>query len=189
MSAAERRRARNAALVAQHPGWRGIHHPELIALPPRRFSQLDMLSAVEHARAWPRQRDGQGAQDAHSRRAERMREIVGRHPRWRGIIHPERIFFPEPGPQPEPLLSYRGAVCRALEGVHRSEDLCERIAAVADALDRRHWPWAASPTVTSTATPPASRPRRRLPRLPSIRHGWEHRAFPQVRPTGRPLPH
>lgn len=189
MSAAERRRARNAALVAQHPAWRGIHHPELIAFPPRRFSQVDMLSALEHARAWPRPRDGPGTRDAHSRRAERMRDVVARHPRWRGIVHPERIFFPESGLESEPLLSYRGAVCRALEGVHRSEDLCERIAAVADALDRRSWPWAASPTMTSAAAPPASQPRRRLPRLPGIRRGWAHPAFPYVRPTGGLLPH
>jgi hypothetical protein len=167
---------RNAALVARHPGWLGIHHPELIALPPRRYSQLDMLPAVEAGRA-QRYLDRAAPSDAHARRVERNATIVAQHPRWRGILHPDRIFFPEPRPEGEPLFEYRAAVRRALKRERESQELCARIESVAASIARRRWPWSASPAelrcdrpptspprITSAATPAARRPRRAVHR-------------------------
>jgi hypothetical protein len=190
VSAAERRRAQSAALVAQHPRWRGIRHPELIAIPPRRYSQLDMLPAVEYGRAWPLPPQGPRREDAHAQRVERTLEIIARHPRWRGILHPDRIVFPESELHSEPLLAYRAAVRQALEGVHKSQDLYQRIAAVADTIERRRWPWAASPAGASAIAPsavPASH--RRLPRLPTLRPPSGRPARPLVRPTHRLVAH
>ena len=145
-----------------------------------------MLPAVERGRARPRAEDAR-PEDAYARRVERNREIVARHPRWHGILHPERIFFPEPQLQVDPVLSYRTALLRALEGVHRSQELYERVAAVAEAIDRRRWPWAASPGETPTLAA-----RRRLPRLPrlrTIRPASERPTRRRVLPTGRLVAH
>jgi len=178
-SAIDRRRERTAAVVAEHPRWHGIHHPELIALPPRRFSQLDMLPAVERGRV-PRP-----PVDAHARRTERNRQIIEAHPRWRGIRHPDRIVFDEPRTEGDALLVYRAAVRLALRHLRESEVLCDRVAAVAESIDRRRWPWSMSPAESTPKTdklPPPSD--RRLPRLPSIRLP-RRPAFPGVHPTGR----
>ncbi len=168
-TAAERRRSSNLAIVSAHPRWHGIRHPELIPFPPRRFSQLDMLPAVEHSRAWPA-----------TRRAERTREIVAAHPRWHGIRHPERIVFPE---RVDPLLAYRAAVRVARQRVRESEELCAHVAAVAAAFERRPWPWSASPARLAPEPSRAGSPRaiRRDRRRP------EGRA--RARPAGRLLAH
>ena len=137
-----RRRARRAA-----PALAGIHHPELIAFPPRRYSQLDMLPAVERGRAL-----AAPSADAYMRRVARTREIVARHPRWRGILHPERIFFPEPQAEVDPVLVYRAAVRRA-SGRAQVEELYSGSARSADAIDRRSWPWAASPGSDADSPP------------------------------------
>jgi hypothetical protein len=183
-SAAERRRVRNGALVAMHPRWHGVRHPELIALPPRRFSQLDMLPAVERGRL-----RRSATEDAYARRAERSRAIVAAHPRWHGILHPERIVFPESPPEAVALLAYRGSVRRACRHLRESQELYDRVAAIADGIDRRSWPWAASPVERASRPAPPSGPSRfRRPQLPRVRipkrsgHGGRLR-------TGHLLPH
>jgi hypothetical protein len=169
-SAAERRRTCNAALVAHHPGWTGIRHPELIPFPPRRFSQLDVLPAVERARAWPEQR------------AERNRTIVASHPRWRHIRHPERIGFLDAADEGTALLAYR-AIRVAREHARESQRLYDQIAAVAGAIGRRTWPWSAAPTL-APAPPPVPTGRRWLPKLPE-----RPRISLRSRPAGRLLTH
>ena len=174
--AAERRQARNAALVAGHPRWHGIRHPELIPFPPRRFSRFDMLPAVERRRPRPG-----------GRRAERSRDIIAAHPRWRGIRHPERVVFPAAPRTEAALLTYRAAVRVALGHVHESEDLCRRITAVADGIDRRSWPWGAAPARLSPVPPPPRRWRR--PRLPAFGGLVGGRRAGHARPIGRLVPH
>jgi hypothetical protein len=88
-SAAGRRRSAGAAVVAAHPRWHGVRHPELIALPRRRFSRLDLQPAIER-----------GSMRYESVRAERAAAIVAAHPRWRGIKHPERLDLGS-GTEPE----------------------------------------------------------------------------------------
>ena len=182
-SAADRRRVRGAALVADHPRWQGIRHPELIALPPRRFSQLDMLPVIEAERLrrlLPR--------DAHARRAERNRQIVAAHPRWRGIVHPERLVFPPPPTEAEVRRAYHATLRRARQRLEESEELCATVAAVADRLDHRRWPWAASPA--ELAEPPEAPDERRGGRLhlpPLLRSRRPTRTRP--RPAPRLLPH
>jgi hypothetical protein len=182
-SAADRRRTRGAALFAAHPRWHGIRHPELIAPPPVRFSQLDMLPVVEAERLrrlLPH--------DAHGRRAERNRQIVAAHPRWRGIVHPERLVFPEPITEAEIRQAYRSAVRRARERLDESQRVCASVCAVADRLDHRRWPWGASPAELPVppATPDEPRPGGlRLPRV--LRSRRPTRALP--RPAPRVLPH
>jgi hypothetical protein len=124
------------------------------------------------------------AGSAAERRRARGAALVAQHPHWRGISHPERIFFPEPQAEVDPVLSYRAAVRRALERVHESQELYERVAAVAEAIDRRRWPWAASPGETPTLAA-----RRRLPRLRTIRPASERPTRRRVLPTGRLLAH
>lgn len=172
-SAAERRRSAGAAVVAAHPRWRGITHPELLTLPPRRFSPLDMLPAV-----------GRGRQRFGETRAERARAIVAAHPRWHGIRHPERLDFTTVPSEETALLAYRAALRVALAHVRESEALCSRIDAVADRIERRSWPWGAAPArLPGSSSPP--RPPRRRPKLPSLGRLLR----PQARPTARLLPH
>src|SRR5262245_390249 len=76
------------------------------------------------------------AADAHARRVERTRELVAAHPQWRGINHPERIFFPEPATEADALLAYHDVLRRAVRHLRESEALCERIDAVADSIGR-----------------------------------------------------
>lgn len=147
-----------------------------MALPPRRFSQLDMLPAVETGRA--RRYVGPARpSDAHARRLERNAAVVAEHPRWQGILHPDRIFFPEPRPELEPLFEYRAAIRRALKRERESRELCARIESVAATIGSRRWPWGASPAelrsdgpptapphATSAATPDVRRPRRSMHR-------------------------
>jgi hypothetical protein len=179
-SAIDRRRDRAAVVIAGHPSWRGIHHPELITLPPRRFSQLDMLPAIE------RGRPSFGSLDAHARRTERNRQIIAAHPRWRGIRHPDRIVFVEAPRDADPLRAYHLAVRRALRHLRESQVLCERVSAVADSIDGQRWPWCMSPAelAPKTPKPPTHPDRRRRPRLPSMRLPWRP-SFPGAHPAGR----
>lgn len=177
----DERRERNAAVVARHSSWRGIRHPELIPFPPARFSRLDMLPVLEHARAWPA---GLGAttvvRGPRVERIERSRDIVAAHERWHGIIHPDRIVFPELMGETAALLSYRAAVRLAVGRVREGDDLCRRIDAVAEAIGRRPWPWAASPAElpAEPPTPPSPPARLRTWRLPSLRlHVSPHRSL------------
>lgn len=182
-SAADRRRTRGAALVAGHPRWHGIRHPELIALPPRRFSQLDMLPVIEAERLrrlLP--------QDAHGRRLERNRQIVAAHPRWRGIVHPERLVFPGPVTEAEVRRAYHATLRRARQRLEESEELCASVTAVADRLDHRRWPWAASPAeLQEPPETPDERRRGRLHLPPLVRSRGPRRARP--RPAPRLLAH
>jgi hypothetical protein len=179
-SAAQRRRSRNAAIVEAHPRWHGVRHPELIAFPPRRFSRLDMLRAEERERSRPRPRlQPPAPPPSAEERATHNRGIVAAHPRWRGIAHPERIVFLEPPDLDAALLAYRAAIRRSLVRLQQSEELYGRIAAVAGALDRRTWSWAANPATAPahTATPPppqAARPASR----PARRRRFDGRASP-----------
>jgi hypothetical protein len=178
-SAIERRRERGAAVAAAHPRWHGIQHPELIVVPPRRFSQLDMLPAVERAAA-PRSLP----------RAERSRAIVAAHPRWHGIKHLERLVFSDLPSEDLSLLSYRAAVRLALAHLQESEQLCRRIDAVAASIHRRSWPWAAAPASVPARPLRRSRPRLALgylaARLARLRERLEH--GPGL-PGHRLLPH
>src|SRR5579864_8206093 len=177
-SAAERRRQQNAALVAGHPRWRGIQHPELIPFPPRRYSARDVLPAVERARAWP----------AHARRT---RDIVAAHPRWHGIRHPERIVFPDLPRRDGTVLAYRAALRVALSDLRDSEQLARKVAGVAAAIGRRSWPWAASPALATPRVSPEARPRSTPAPRPGPRARWDRPAAPprprRPRP-GRPAP-
>lgn len=173
-SAAERRRSAGAAVVAAHPRWHGIRHPELVALPSRRFSQLDMRPAIERRRA-----------RYASTRAERSAAIVAAHPRWHGIKHPDHLDFGRSTELETAVLAYRAALRIALAHLRDSEQLCREIEAVADRIDRRGWPWGAMPS-RLRAGPPPRRQRRlpRLPKLPTLRLPRRH-----ARPVGRLLPH
>ena len=148
-SAAQRRRQQTSAIVSAHPRWRGVRHPQLLTLSPTRFSSLDMLPAVERART-PSASQPVNGSSAWKRRVEQNGAIVDAHPCWRGITHPERLFFPGPLDERSAQLGYRGAVTRALARVRESEALCARIDAVAGGLDHRRWSWSTSPA----AAPP-----------------------------------
>jgi hypothetical protein len=93
-----------------------------------------------------------------ARRIDRNAAIIAAHPLWHGIRHPERIVFPEHLQGRDPIVAYHQAVLRAVRTVRESEELCRRISAVADAIDRRSWPWAASPHELDPKR--TSRPRR-----------------------------
>jgi hypothetical protein len=186
-STAARRTERNAAIIAAHPRWHGVRHPDLISFPPpKRYSKLDVMPAIGRSALLP-----PPAEDARHSRADRAAhnlEVLEAHPRWRGIQHPERLVFPEHVREPDSLLRYHDAVLRAVRGVRESERLYSRISAVADAIDRRSWPWAASPAELEPDRPsPPPRwgglgsltARLRLPE-PARRH---------ARPTARPIPH
>jgi hypothetical protein len=193
-SAVARRLDRNAAIIAAHPRWHGIRHPELIPFPRRRFSQLDMLPVVERTRS----RMPPVAEDARGSRAERIahtREIVAAHPRWHGIRHPERVVFSTVAPlldrERAARLGYEAAVLRAVRGVRESEELCAQITSVAAAIDRRPWPWAASPDrIEPTQPAPPSRWRglRALATQHRLRLA-QHGAGRLVRPASRPIAH
>jgi hypothetical protein len=176
-TAAERRRAAGAALVEAHPRWHGIRHPELLLLPLRRFSRLDMLPAVERGPA----RDGRT-------RPEQARAIVAAHPRWRGIRHPERLVFAPVPDWETALLAYRAALRVALVHLNESESMCRQIDAVADRIDRRSWPWSAAPS-RLPSTLADRRPRRR-PKLPSLpRLSEPKQRGRRLRPGARLLVH
>src|SRR5215471_6064441 len=98
-SALQRREAGNAAIVAAHPSWYGIRHPELIDFPRRRFSRLDMLPV--EARRGEREAEG---------RTRRNAEIVAAHPRWRGIRRPELLDFAPPVDESAARRAYFAAV-------------------------------------------------------------------------------
>src|SRR5690349_13745917 len=115
-TALQRRAAGNAAIVAAHPRWHGVQHPELIDFPRRRFSRLDMLPVEER-------RGERGAE----RRTRRNAEIVAAHPRWRGIRHPELIDFAPFIDESAARRAYFAAVLRAQARLERSEQLYERI--------------------------------------------------------------
>ena len=187
-SAAARRLDRNAAIIAAHPRWHGIRHPELIPFPPpKRYSRLDMLPAIGRNRPGAR-----AAWDVPRSRAERIahnRELLAAHPRWRGILHPERLVFAEHLWEPDPVVAYHDAVRRALRSLHESEQLCSRVRAVADAIDRRSWPWAASPAELEPRRPPPPSNSNRLRRLPASIRLPERRVRRHVGPTSRPIPH
>src|SRR6266705_2213189 len=99
-SPVEQRAARNSAIIALHPRWHGIRHPDLIDLPLPRLSRIDMLPAVRL-----------GAEREWERRARWNAEIVAAHPRWHGIRHPDRIVFaPQPPDERDARLRLRAAV-------------------------------------------------------------------------------
>jgi hypothetical protein len=126
--------------------------------------------------------------DAHGRRAERNREIVAAHPRWRGIVHPERLVFPEPVTDAEVTRAYHATLRRARQRLEESEQLCASVAAVADRLEHRRWPWAASPA--ELQPPPETPDERRGGRLhlpPLLRSRGPTPARP--RPAPRLLAH
>lgn len=172
-SPAERRWSAGAAVVASHPRWHGIRHPELLDLPPRRFSRLDMRPAIERG---PGRYGGA--------RAERAAAIVAAHPRWRGIKHPERLDFGRSSELERAILGYHAALRVALAHVRDSEQLCRQIEAVADGIDRRSWPWGAAPGRLR-----AARPRSRFPRLPKLPRLGSHAPRRHLRPVGRLLTH
>ena len=187
-SAAARRLERNAAIMAAHPRWHGVRHPDLIPFPPpKRYSKLDVMPAIGRSALLPP--PGEDARHSRAERAAHNLEVLEAHPRWRGIRHPERLAFPDHFREPDPLLRYHDAVLRAVRGVRESERLCSRISAVADAIDRRSWPWAASPAQLGPRRP-SPPPRRgglrsltarlRLPEPGSRRH---------ARPAARPISH
>jgi hypothetical protein len=183
-SAAARRFERNAAIVAAHPHWVGIRHPELIPFPHRRrYSKLDMLPGAARSPVL--------AAPSRTDRVARTREIVAAHPRWRGITHPDRIIFPAHVSVPDPLTQYRNAVLRAVRGVRESERLCAEISGVADAVDRRAWPWAASPEQLQSTPPSRSRPSngRRLRRFAAKLRPHHPARLGHVRATIRPIAH
>jgi hypothetical protein len=182
-SAAARRLERNAAIVAAHPRWLGIRHPELLEFPTsRRYSQLDVVRVT---------RRGPLLLPPPSDRAAYSRAVVAAHPRWRGITHPERIVFAERPYMQDPLATYQAAVLRALRGVRESERLCAEISAVAEAIDRRSWPWGASPDRLLPLTKPSSRPSlwdRARPLAARLRRD-RPTAGPHRRPAVRPIAH
>ena len=187
-SAAARRLERNAAIIAAHPRWLGIRHPDLVPFPPpRRYSQLDVLPAVG-SRVIPPAPLGH-VPNSRAERVAHTVEVLEAHPRWRGIQHPERLVFPEHASEWDPLLGYHDAVLRAVRGVDESERLCERIAAIADAIDRRSWPWAASPAELKPRRQP--RPPRwgAVGRLTARLRLPEPGARRRTGPTARPIPH
>jgi len=126
---------------------------------------------------------------AAARRLERNTAIVAAHPRWQGVRHPERVVFAEHLCAPDPVVAYHDAVRRALRSLHESEQLCSRVRAVADAIDRRSWPWAASPAELEPRRPPPPSNSNTLRRLPASIHLPERRVRRHVGPTSRPIPH
>jgi hypothetical protein len=135
-SATERRARRNREIVDEHPRWRGIRHPELLVLPPRRYSRLDMLPAVERSRLQPAPEPNRRSRWEVRRDANAA--IVAEHPRWRGIVHPERLEFLRPLDEHAARRLYQRAVARALARLRESERICAEIDAVVDRLPLAH---------------------------------------------------
>jgi len=179
-TSAQRRARQNRALVAQHPRWRGIRHPELLVLPPVRFSRLDMLPAVERGRAAagpPLDRHA-----AWERRAAESAAVVEAHPRWHGVRHPERLTLTRPPDERAAWRLYRYAVRRALARLQESETLCARIDAVAAGIEHRGWGWSTNPSAALPAKPP-SPPREH----PLHAEAPPSRAQPRRRPGTTPV--
>jgi len=186
-SARARRLERHAAIVAAHPRWHGVRHPDLIPFPPpRRYSQLDVPAAIRHAPLLP---PPDSVPRLRAGRAAHNREVVESHPRWHGIRHPERLDFPERFPEPDPLLGYHDAVLRAVRGVRESERLYIQISAVTDALDRRSWPWGASPAELDPSRPSPPLRRGGLRSLTARLRLGEPALRRHAHPAARPIPH
>jgi hypothetical protein len=118
---------------------------------------------------------------------------VAAHPcRW-WIRHPERIVSPAVATalraEREARLEYHAAVLRALDGVRESEELCARITSIADEIDCRVWPWAASPQKLepSPPSPPSRWHRLRVLATRRRRRFPQHSVGRPVRPTSRPI--
>lgn len=183
-----RRLERNAAIMAAHPRWHGVRHPDLIPFPPpKRYSKLDVMPAIGRSALLPP--PGEAARHSSAERAAHNLEVLEAHPRWRGIRHPERLAFPDHFREPDPLLRYHDAVLRAVRGLRESEKLCSRISAVADAIDRRSWPWAVSPGELEPRRPSPPPRRGGLRSLTARLRLPEPGSRRQARPAARPISH
>jgi hypothetical protein len=145
-----RRAQRNAAIVAAHPNWHGIRHPELIDFPPP--------SATADAKPAGLTRPGTEAQPQRIRAAA----LVAAHPNWHGVRHPDRIEFVPRRDEREAQASFAWAVRRARRDLSESAALYARIAAVAERAHSR-LETAAAPRAAGASAPtflPRSQPRR-----------------------------
>lgn len=146
-----RRSEWNAALVAEHPNWHGIRHPELIDFPPPR-STSDATCPAPVLRS--------ADADVSLRRIAATAELVAAHPNWHGVRHPERIAFVHRMSEREAREWLAVAVTRAGRDLSESAALYDRIAQVANRAHSRLDAAAVSSTASSrrrTPMPAASR--------------------------------
>ena len=168
MKYSSERVARNAALVATHPTWHGVRHPDRLDFsPPRRHSARSILPAVERAGA--RNADLRAANYSR-RRVDRIADVVAAHPQWHGIRHPERLDFVLPPDEYRLRRDLAAAIRAANESLARSERIAARLTTIADGADTRLAPFArpgplSPPTGASAPAAPAGAPPPRVRRF------------------------